>query len=55
MRVSFFLPFSISGLRMDSLARILTLANVHAHSNVLVVEQCKGIVTGAVAERVAGM
>ncbi|KAL6080086.1 tRNA (adenine(58)-N(1))-methyltransferase non-catalytic subunit TRM6 [Balamuthia mandrillaris] len=44
----------INYLRMDTLARILTNSNVQAGYNVLVVDACKGLIAGAVAERIAG-
>lgn len=45
----------ISGLREDALALILTYGNVHAGAQVLLVETCMGILTGAVADRLGGM
>jgi len=44
-------PSDICYLRSDALAHILLLSNVHAHSSVVVVEECHGLVVGAVAER----
>ena len=41
-------------MRVDSLARLLTFSDARPGSNVLVIESCKGIVTGAIAERVGG-
>eukprot|EP01018_Ginkgo_biloba_P018624 Gb_23675 [translate_table: standard] len=39
---------------MDSLSLLLSLANVGAHSEVLVLDMLGGLVTGAVAERLGG-
>lgn len=47
-------PGKICHLRPDSLAQILTHANVRAHSNVAVVDTCLGLVLGAVMERLGG-
>ena len=47
-------PDKIGYLRFDSLAQLLNYANVQANSQVLVFENCSGLVLGAVAERVAG-
>lgn len=49
-------PFCVvrSHLRHDTLAQMLTLANVHAGSKVLVFETCSGLVLGAVMERMGG-
>uniref|UniRef100_A0A803L7D0 tRNA (adenine(58)-N(1))-methyltransferase non-catalytic subunit TRM6 n=1 Tax=Chenopodium quinoa TaxID=63459 RepID=A0A803L7D0_CHEQI len=47
-------PARIGCLRSDSLALLLSMANVTAHSDVLVVDMVGGIVTGAVAERLGG-
>lgn len=44
-----------SHLRHDTLAQMLTLANIHAGSKVLVFETCSGLVLGAVMERMGGM
>lgn len=43
-----------SHLRYDTLAQMLTLANIHAGSKVLVFETCSGLVLGAVMERMGG-
>lgn len=43
-----------SHLRHDTLAQMLTLANIHAGSKVLVFETCSGLVLGAVMERMGG-
>lgn len=43
-----------SHLRYDTLAQMLTLANVHARSKVLVFETCAGLVLGSVMERMGG-
>ena len=47
-------PAKICHLRPDTLAQILTHANVRAHSNVAVVDTCLGLVLGAVMERLGG-
>ena len=39
---------------MDTLALLLSMANVVAYSDVLVVDMVGGILTGAVAERLGG-
>lgn len=39
---------------MDTLAQILTYGNVHAFTNVAVVDTCSGLVVGAVLERLGG-
>lgn len=44
-----------SHLRYDTLAQMLTLANVHARSKVLVFETCAGLVLGSVMERMGGV
>ncbi|XP_073031530.1 uncharacterized protein [Primulina eburnea] len=44
----------IGFLRVDTLSLLLSLANVTAHSDVLVVDMLGGIITGAVAERLGG-
>lgn len=41
-------------IRMDTLAQILTYGNVHAFTNVAVVDTCSGLVVGAVLERLGG-
>ncbi len=43
-----------SCLRMDTLAQLLTYANVRAGSRLLVVESCLGLVVGALMERMGG-
>ena len=43
-----------SHLRLDMLSQILTLGNIHAHSKVVVMETCQGLLTGAVLERLGG-
>ncbi|XP_054618605.1 tRNA (adenine(58)-N(1))-methyltransferase non-catalytic subunit TRM6 isoform X2 [Dunckerocampus dactyliophorus] len=47
-------PGKICHLRYDMLAQMLTLANIHAGSKVLVFETCAGLVLGAVMERMGG-
>ncbi|KAN0028709.1 hypothetical protein ACTFIV_010561 [Dictyostelium citrinum] len=44
----------ICGLRFDSFGQLLTLGNIRANSQVLVVETCMGLVTGSIAERMNG-
>ncbi|KAG6432044.1 hypothetical protein SASPL_103617 [Salvia splendens] len=44
----------IGFLRVDTLSLLPSLANVTAHSNVLVFDMLEGIVTGSVAERMGG-
>ncbi|XP_061172819.1 tRNA (adenine(58)-N(1))-methyltransferase non-catalytic subunit TRM6-like [Saccostrea echinata] len=44
----------ILNIRMDTLAQILTYGNVHAYTNVAVVDTCSGLVVGAVMERLGG-
>ena len=41
-------------MRIDTVAQLLTYANVAAFRNVMVVESCKGLILSAVAERVGG-
>lgn len=40
---------------MDTLAQILTYGNVHAFTNVAVVDTCSGLVVGAILERLGGI
>ncbi|KAM7368144.1 hypothetical protein PAMP_014391 [Pampus punctatissimus] len=47
-------PGKICHLRYDTLSQMLTLANIHAGSKVLVFETCAGLVLGAVMERMGG-
>ncbi|XP_035535078.1 tRNA (adenine(58)-N(1))-methyltransferase non-catalytic subunit TRM6 [Morone saxatilis] len=47
-------PGKIRHLRYDTLAQMLTLANIHAGSKVLVFDTCAGLVLGAVMERMGG-
>lgn len=47
-------PGKICHLRYDTLAQMLTLANIHAGSKYLVFETCAGLVLGAVMERMGG-
>ncbi|XP_020789385.2 tRNA (adenine(58)-N(1))-methyltransferase non-catalytic subunit TRM6 [Boleophthalmus pectinirostris] len=47
-------PGKICHLRYDTLAQMLTLANIHAGSKVVVFETCAGLVLGAVMERMGG-
>jgi tRNA (adenine-N(1)-)-methyltransferase non-catalytic subunit len=48
------LPAKVWNLRPDTLGILLSLANVAAHSRVLVLESCQGLVAAAVAERLGG-
>ncbi|XP_019642697.1 PREDICTED: tRNA (adenine(58)-N(1))-methyltransferase non-catalytic subunit TRM6-like [Branchiostoma belcheri] len=48
-------PSKICHLRVDTLSQMLTVGNVHAHSRVVVVDSCQGLVLGAVMERMAGL
>ena len=43
-----------SYIRHDSLAQLLTYANVRAGMDMLVVESCSGFITGAIGERMGG-
>ncbi|KAF8377836.1 hypothetical protein HHK36_031221 [Tetracentron sinense] len=47
-------PARIGFLRVDTLSLLLSMANVSASSDVLVVDMVGGILTGAVAERLGG-
>lgn len=47
-------PAKIGFLRMDTLSLLLSLANVSAYADVLVLDMLGGLVTGAVAERMGG-
>ncbi|GAA0151390.1 translation initiation factor [Lithospermum erythrorhizon] len=47
-------PEKIGWLRIDSLSLLLSMANVTANSDVLVVDLLGGMLTGAVAERLGG-
>ncbi|XP_038141971.1 tRNA (adenine(58)-N(1))-methyltransferase non-catalytic subunit TRM6 [Cyprinodon tularosa] len=47
-------PGKICHLRYDTLAQMLTLANIHAGSKVLVFDTCAGLVLGAIMERMGG-
>ena len=42
-------------LRVDTLSLLLSMANIAAHSDVLVVDMVGGLLTGAVAERLGGL
>lgn len=44
----------IMNLREDTLAQILSYSNVYAGCQVLVMEKCMGILTGALAQRIGG-
>ena len=43
-----------SDLRLDTLSQILTMSNVRAHSRMMVVESCQGMLVGALLERMGG-
>ncbi|XP_064383975.1 tRNA (adenine(58)-N(1))-methyltransferase non-catalytic subunit TRM6-like isoform X2 [Halichondria panicea] len=47
-------PSKICFLREDSLAQMLTMSNVQANSNVIVMETTQGFLTGALLERMGG-
>ncbi|KAG2332075.1 hypothetical protein Bca52824_003255 [Brassica carinata] len=47
-------PARIGFIRVDALSLLLTMANVTAYSDVLVVDMVGGLITGAVAERLGG-
>jgi len=47
-------PAKIQYLRPDSLAYILSLANLHPNTTNLVIEDCVGVVTASVLERLGG-
>ncbi|XP_031560999.1 tRNA (adenine(58)-N(1))-methyltransferase non-catalytic subunit TRM6-like [Actinia tenebrosa] len=47
-------PNKICALRPDALSQLLSLANIRANSNVIVMEQCQGLVAGAVLDRMGG-
>jgi len=48
-----FMPAKICNLRVDSLGLLLNMANINAHSRVMLVDGTKGLVTGAILERCA--
>ncbi|KDO24610.1 hypothetical protein SPRG_10142 [Saprolegnia parasitica CBS 223.65] len=47
-------PFKILNLRADTLGQLLQYGNVYAGAQVLVVDTCMGLATGAIAERMLG-
>ncbi|XP_066495224.1 tRNA (adenine(58)-N(1))-methyltransferase non-catalytic subunit TRM6 isoform X2 [Tiliqua scincoides] len=47
-------PGKINHLRYDTLAQMLTWANVHAGNKMIIMETCAGLVLGAVMERMGG-
>ncbi|KAF1336116.1 tRNA methyltransferase, partial [Globisporangium splendens] len=47
-------PSKICNMREDSLGQMLVYGNIFAGTQVLVVDTCMGLVTGAIAERQAG-
>ena len=48
------LPPSFSHMRVDTVSKILTLSNVHASSNMIVMETTQGLLLGAMLERMGG-
>lgn len=44
----------ILNMRMDTIAQMLTYANLAAFRNVMVLENCKGLILAAVVERIGG-
>ena len=44
-------PDKIGGLRPDSLALLLNMANVNVNSRVLLIDNTKGLISGALIER----
>ncbi|KAF7724553.1 tRNA (adenine(58)-N(1))-methyltransferase non-catalytic subunit trm6 [Apophysomyces ossiformis] len=47
-------PDKIKNLRIDTLSQLLSLANIHANSKILVVDDTQGLIVAAVAERMGG-
>lgn len=47
-------PAKIGYMRCDSLSLLLSMANITAYSDILVVDMVGGLITGAVAERLGG-
>lgn len=41
-------------MRIDTVAQILTYSNIAAHRNVLMLENCKGLLMASVVERLGG-
>lgn len=52
--IHLFFPAYIRFLRVDALSLLLSMANVTANSDVLVLDMVGGLLTGAVAERLGG-
>ena len=48
------LPPSFSHMRVDTVSKIPTLSNVHASSNMIVMETTQGLLLGAMLERMGG-
>lgn len=48
-------PVILRFLRVDTLSLLLSMANITAHSDVLVVDMVGGLLTGSVAERLGGL
>lgn len=44
----------ILNMRMDTIAQILTYANISAYRNVMVLESCRGLLLAAIIERIGG-
>eukprot|EP01125_Pyxidicula_operculata_P012013 TRINITY_DN393_c1_g2_i2.p2 TRINITY_DN393_c1_g2~~TRINITY_DN393_c1_g2_i2.p2 ORF type:complete len:454 (-),score=104.79 TRINITY_DN393_c1_g2_i2:1943-3223(-) len=47
-------PQKINGLRFDTLSQMLTYANAQANINLMIYEDCGGIIVGSAAERLGG-
>lgn len=47
-------PRKLMNMRPDTLAQILNYSNIHAGSQVLIVDTCMGVVTAAAAQRMGG-
>ncbi|RHY26646.1 hypothetical protein DYB32_007430 [Aphanomyces invadans] len=47
-------PSKILNLRFDIIGQILSYGNIYAGAQVMVVETCMGLITGAIAERMLG-
>jgi tRNA (adenine58-N1)-methyltransferase non-catalytic subunit len=48
-------PSKICNMREDTLGQLLNYANIYATAQVLVVDTCMGLITGAIAERQSGL
>ncbi|KAG2225938.1 hypothetical protein INT45_006634 [Circinella minor] len=47
-------PDKIRNMRVDTLSQIISLANIHANSKMLVVDDTQGLIVSAMAERMGG-